>query len=108
MSLEVDKSASYAAAPAENAGENAEKAQRKVALEVRQRLRRFANETPLTPKWAELVEPLRLVAGIAQQEADRVVALAGAAAGSSSSPTSASEAATSRRVSASSSMPSNR
>eukprot|EP00672_Neobodo_designis_P020178 CAMPEP_0174833512 /NCGR_PEP_ID=MMETSP1114-20130205/4278_1 /TAXON_ID=312471 /ORGANISM="Neobodo designis, Strain CCAP 1951/1" /LENGTH=317 /DNA_ID=CAMNT_0016067395 /DNA_START=112 /DNA_END=1062 /DNA_ORIENTATION=- len=75
MSLEVDKSSSYAAAPSnDSAADSAEKAQRKIAVEVRSRLRRFANEAPLTPKWAELVEPLRLVAGVAQQEADRAAA----------------------------------
>jgi hypothetical protein len=70
--MEVEKAASYATA--DNDAEATEKMQRKVANEVRLRVRRFTHSIPFTPGWMELLEPVKYLAGIAKQEADGTAA----------------------------------
>jgi hypothetical protein len=68
-----DKSGTYATST-ESASETLEKLGRKVANEVRYRVRRFTHAEPLTGAWLELLEPLKFLASVAEKEDDHSTA----------------------------------
>lgn len=82
---DADKSGAYSTS-SESAAETLEKLGRKVANEVRYRVRRFTHTEPLTGPWLELLEPLKFLAAVAEKE-DEHHRQNGAASPTAGSPT---------------------